>query len=416
MRDISYVGGTEIYVRNLLEYGARNSNENYQFFLIETDGHAGFPNTNFYEALEEAGVKVLVEPIMKGDDFYNPEKALTIQKIIREHDIDIVHSFLFNSDFSVLLAKYGTERVVSELKASDVYRSLLTFIPESKSLEEKIVDPIDFKWYSSKFTMFSIALERDTPEWVKRKDLIDNELEPIVTKLTDVNITSSRAVQERWQHWSKQPLPIIPCTSLGQDDLEKLDTYLQSRDELRKLFHIPEGGGRAFVTALRFEPIKGIGDLLEVFVQHQKTHPHDVLIIGGDGSLKQELTNQYGDIPNVYLPGNLDKETVLKLLTAGDVFVSPSYSEGLSMIALEAMAARKPVLSTNSYGIMDLLEGLDNGFIFEPGDNETFLKLMDKFSTLPEQELSRMGNESRTRIESHFMNETALKENIRLYE
>ncbi|MEJ7637395.1 MAG: glycosyltransferase family 4 protein [Singulisphaera sp.] len=52
----------------------------------------------------------------------------------------------------------------------------------------------------------------------------------------------------------------------------------------------------------------------------------------------------------------------------GDVFVSPTYSEGFSNTILEAMASGLPIVSTRVVGVVDCLVDGENGLMVEPRD------------------------------------------------
>ena len=52
----------------------------------------------------------------------------------------------------------------------------------------------------------------------------------------------------------------------------------------------------------------------------------------------------------------------------GDIFVSPTYSEGFSNTILEAMASGLPVVSTRVVGVVDCLEDGRNSLLVEPRD------------------------------------------------
>ncbi len=62
----------------------------------------------------------------------------------------------------------------------------------------------------------------------------------------------------------------------------------------------------------------------------------------------------YGQAPDVY--------------RRGDVFVSPTYSEGFSNTILEAMASGLPIVSTRVVGVIDCLVDGENGLMVEPRD------------------------------------------------
>ena len=111
--------------------------------------------------------------------------------------------------------------------------------------------------------------------------------------------------------------------------------------------------------------------LLGVFANLQSQRPDSVLLLVGDGELKEELQQQaekLGVADKVFFYGVTDK--VERLLWAMDIFVFPSRFEGLGLAAVEAQAAGLPVICSD--GVPDeavvtdlvqkvkLIAGVDN--------------------------------------------------------
>lgn len=76
-----------------------------------------------------------------------------------------------------------------------------------------------------------------------------------------------------------------------------------------------------------------------------------------------------------------------------DLFLLPSYLEGMPTVILEAMAFKKPVISTTVGGIPELIESGKNGYLCSPGDIRCFVQsiqsLYDGKSNFFEQECER---------------------------
>jgi glycosyltransferase involved in cell wall biosynthesis len=114
---------------------------------------------------------------------------------------------------------------------------------------------------------------------------------------------------------------------------------------------------------------KGIQDLLSVFPEIKG----DVqLLIVGDGPYRSELEAlaHHGHISNVTFYGEQHPENIPGILKSTDIFVNPSYSEGLPMSVLEACAAGCAVIATDVGGTEEIiLDGL-TGFLIKPGDRQ----------------------------------------------
>src|SRR5207249_9601000 len=65
----------------------------------------------------------------------------------------------------------------------------------------------------------------------------------------------------------------------------------------------------------------------------------------------------------------------LELLRDSDLLLLPSYTEGLPLSVLEAMACGLPVVCTAVGGLRDLVAEAENGFVIAPGDVDALTDL-----------------------------------------
>lgn len=116
---------------------------------------------------------------------------------------------------------------------------------------------------------------------------------------------------------------------------------------------------------------KGIFDLIEVIHQNENFLKNKMILhIGGNGDIKklETLINKYQLNDWVIYEGWVSGDNKNKLLQKSDIFILPSYIEGLPMSIIEAMTYGKPIISTNVGGIPELIENGINGILFNPGD------------------------------------------------
>ncbi len=110
----------------------------------------------------------------------------------------------------------------------------------------------------------------------------------------------------------------------------------------------------------------------------------------------------------VTFAGYVPRERIAEHYANADVFVLPSYNEGMSVATLEAMAAGLPLVVTRTGGTRELVQEGENGLTFAWGDIETLTQhLIDLASN--RAVLQRMGAASRRRAERMSWEMVALR-------
>lgn len=160
---------------------------------------------------------------------------------------------------------------------------------------------------------------------------------------------------------------------------------------------------------------KGIFDLMDVISKYKDYLKGKFnLYIGGNGD-SERLCNEiveYGIQDIVSYEGWIGKEEKARLLSISDVFVLPSYVEGVPISILEAMSYELPIISTNVGGIPEIVDNNINGYLFQPGNKEQLFNCINAFVENKEIKQS-MGRESFKRVEPHLpQNVAVFLENI----
>ncbi|KRP28891.1 MAG: N-acetyl-alpha-D-glucosaminyl L-malate synthase BshA [Cryomorphaceae bacterium BACL22 MAG-120619-bin32] len=130
--------------------------------------------------------------------------------------------------------------------------------------------------------------------------------------------------------------------------------YEKAQDEEcnRNALATPEE--RIITHISNFRKVKRIEDVIKIFYEVQKEIPSKLLLVGeGPERIKAEnLTKKLKIKDSVYFLGNSTEVT--KILCYSDLFLLPSQTESFGLAALEAMAARTPVISTNTGGLPEV--------------------------------------------------------------
>ena len=125
---------------------------------------------------------------------------------------------------------------------------------------------------------------------------------------------------------------------------------------------------------------KGAFDLIQAFANLPDSQKKSAqLILAGDGEIEkaQQLAASLNIIDNVTFLGWINSEKRDELLSKADVFILPSYNEGLPMAILEAMGWSLPVISTPVGGIPELVISNQNGLLVTPGNIQELSEAME---------------------------------------
>lgn len=154
-------------------------------------------------------------------------------------------------------------------------------------------------------------------------------------------------------------VPILPTTTQVSDDLVK-DHICQPRTE----------GVRNILYLARVDQAKGIFETLDAFRMVHDKYPYVRLNVCGsseDEVFVDEVKHyvQEEAIPDVTFHGAVFGEAKRRAFSHNDLYILPSYGEGLATSVLEAMAFGLPVLSNPVGGIKDFFVNGKMGFLVD---------------------------------------------------
>lgn len=123
-----------------------------------------------------------------------------------------------------------------------------------------------------------------------------------------------------------------------------------------------------------FRPVKRVEDVIKIFSEVQKEIPSKLLLIGeGPERIKAEaLTKALRLKEKVFFLGNSTE--IDKILCYSDIFLLPSKTESFGLAALEAMAAKTAVISSNTGGLPEVNIHGKTGYLSNLGDVEDMAK------------------------------------------
>lgn len=146
-----------------------------------------------------------------------------------------------------------------------------------------------------------------------------------------------------------------------------LDLYSQIVDEKLKS-KIAKKNEKILVHISNFRKVKRVKDVIKIFNNVKKKNPSKLLMIG-DGPERiraEQLSRKLGISSSIKFMGKL--KSVEEYLSISDIFILPSETESFGLVALEAMASKVAVVSTNSGGLNEVnIDGI-TGYLSDVGD------------------------------------------------
>lgn len=177
-------------------------------------------------------------------------------------------------------------------------------------------------------------------------------------------------------------------------------------EALARRIHRPGGAELLFVG--RLAEVKGVAVLLDALTEVAKVHPDVHLTLVGDGPERQrfeQVAAETGADDRVTFAGYRSQAEVAAFLADTDVFVLPSFAEGVPVTLMEALGAAVPVVATQVGGVSELVDHGVNGYVVRPGDPEPLARALIELLDDPERR-QRMGDAGRATVTAEFANPT----------
>mgnify|MGYP001589363332 CR=1 FL=1 len=177
----------------------------------------------------------------------------------------------------------------------------------------------------------------------------------------------------------------------------------------------PDNRYPILATLGRLSPEKGQVFLLEALKSVTKEFPDALLLVIGDGALRQELESfaeKENLSNNVRFTGLCDEPA--QLLKDIDIFILPSLYESFGIVLLEAMAQGKPVIASNVNGIPEVVVDNQTGILVPPANPQALSEAIIKLAN--DKELAReMGIAGYERVNKFFRKEQMVNNFDNLY-
>ena len=270
---------------------------------------------------------------------------------------------------------------------------LFNFQPYELALSTKLVEVI--KLHSIELMHVLYAIPHAYAAYMAKKMLEDQGIHvPIVTTLhgTDITLVGNHPFYKTAVNFSINKSDIVTCVSasLKRDTLEKFDINNEIEvvpnfidiskyilQQKRCIVENSESNKVPIITHVsNFRPVKNIKNVVLVFNNIQKEIPSKLLMIGEgpEKEMAEQLCKELSIENKVEFLGNSNQ--VEKNLCHSDLFLLPSNTESFGLAALEAMASKVAVISSDAGGLSEINIHGETGYLTKPDD----IELMSKYA------------------------------------
>ena len=265
---------------------------------------------------------------------------------------------------------------------------LFHFQPYELALSSKLVAIVER--YGLDILHVHYAIPHAYAAYMAKQMLKEKGIEiPIVTTLhgTDITLVGSHPFYKPAVEFSINNSDVVTAVSesLRNDTLRLFDIkreieviynfidfekYPSINDTECKRSALADKSEKIIVHVSNFRPVKRIKDVITVFAKILKEVPAKLLMVG-DGPEREHadvLAKELGVREHILFLGNSNE--VNKILCYADLFLLPSETESFGLAALEAMAAKTPVISSDSGGLPEVNVHSVTGFTSNVGDTD----------------------------------------------
>jgi glycosyltransferase involved in cell wall biosynthesis len=192
------------------------------------------------------------------------------------------------------------------------------------------------------------------------------------------------------------------------------ETKQQLRSQIRQELGL-EANSQLLLTVARLHPQKGHDYLIPIIPEIIARFPNVQFIWVGNGEYQAYLSQQlqeYQVEERVKFLGY--RQDIPNFLTAADLFLFPSYQEGLPFAILEAMVYGLPIVASDTGGIPEMIIHEQHGLLFRTGDRQDLLQKLNWALAHPTA-MTQMANMAQIQVQK-FSEAKMLQETLKVLE
>lgn len=292
-------------------------------------------NAKFVAECKRDGINIIDIPFRRGGFITNIFQIPVLNKFLKREKFDIVHVHTETGGFMLRLSCL----IQSKCNTKFVYT------PHGMSF-----------WKGSGL----------------KSQLVYRPLERWICSAMDMNLGMNMEEVENLKRWNKRTAHYVHGVGLN---VARMQNPARSREQMREEFGLTESD--KFIASIgelddnknHITVIKALATL------GRKDFKYVVCGVGPNKDILLAEAEHMGLKENVILAGY--RSDIPDVLNAADIFVFPSFHEGMPVSALEAMACGLPIICSEIRGNVDIIREGDNGYLFQPSDVETLARKLE---------------------------------------
>lgn len=149
---------------------------------------------------------------------------------------------------------------------------------------------------------------------------------------------------------------------------------------------------------------KGVFDIIETIAKNRDSFKAEIILkIGGNKETEKliQKINEYDLTDFVKFEGWVSGDKKINLLNWADIFILPSFNEGLPIAILEAMSYGKSIISSPVGGIAEIVHSGINGILVEPGNKNEIFEAINFFIN-NKNKIETFGNQSKKIVDPFY--------------
>ena len=330
---------------------------------------------DFESKIDTSNIKEIKNiAIKRGISVFDDLKSIiALNKYFREQQFDAVHSVTPKAGLVTMIAsKWAGIKLRTHIFTGQVWHT-------KKGFFKKILKTIDRLIV---FCATDILVDGES----QRKFLIKNKI---------VSDSQSRVL-------GKGSISGVDTSKF----IPNIDVYKKYRKEINVNKEI------VFLFLGRLNHDKGITDLVKAFIELNNIYPHTKLVlVGPDEENMVSKINILTSNNNIIIYGATNKPQ--EVMQMADVFCLPSYREGFGTSVIEASLLEKPIICSDTYGLMETIIENETGLRHQVGNINSLLMQMDKM--MDENTRVRFGKNGRNYILTNFSADTISQKWLEYY-